>query len=383
MMKAIRDAASASGNSQTQSRCNALIADIKAVLQCGCGYTLEQELGLINDLVKSKYPDMISFLLTINISGFGPMESMLDVCHTEKQILSVSDVLSGSGDSDCELLGALYNLTLNVSISITERVTIKQMHDEIAACFAQTTDVEERLQNVSAVMFQFENLAPWVFTGVLFDCQIGVWGDFYEMEFCSNMCHNYGNCGGAGSGPGTPPPSGSSTTPASSSSPAASSSAAPSSSPAPSSSAAPSSAAPSSAAPSSSPAPSSSSAAPSTTPSATSPAPTTPPAPVCNNRGSITVIVSSCGCSTLLQTLQAFLNSLTGGARISFNPTFNSVSSTVNDNVNYPTPASKVNKCKATMLAWSGYNVTVKAQFFALQIGSWGKVQDYCGCADM
>jgi len=237
------------------------------------------------------------------------------------------------------------------------------------AAMQESDDVLTRLSNCSGIIHEFRKLAPWIEKHVLDadivheDCNESsesdedddgdtecVWGDIYELEFCSNMCTNYGTCGGGEGGEGTPPPS-----------------------------------------PTESPSP------PPPTTTTTPPPTTTPPTCVgstsCGCRVEVVEVQTSCTCSRIVISINA--TRMTWPVipmRTSFSSVWASILEAVNDDVKYPKDnghKAKINRLITVFDSWNSpgtyngksYKENLKDIVVTHSNGvAWGQVRDFMTC---
>jgi hypothetical protein len=292
-------------------------------------------MALIHSIIKKKFSFLIDFLITVEIEGFGSVESFLDVTKVEHQIVTVKNVISNHTDESCPFLGALADIFNNVSIEITIRVTVKQLHDVVQGAFLDFDDFAIRLHNCSKQMREFRKLAPWI-APIIYDANLVAnigeeegeeWGDCYDLEFVGQMCSTYSICGGANSGPGTPPP-------------------------------------------------------PPTTPPSTPPPTTTP---TCNDRPDLIQLNTTgvCTSSKITKSINDVRVTWAFNIQTSFSGTWGSILSNV-CSTSLTTP-QKINNLIANFNAWNptgtNYNAMLKAIVIKHWNGvPWGKVKDFCDC---
>lgn len=71
-----------------------------------------------------------------------------------ERITTLSVVISGSSSSDCEILAALQEASLNMTFTLSQRAQILQLKQKLELFFSNTTDLAVRLEYISATCHQ-------------------------------------------------------------------------------------------------------------------------------------------------------------------------------------------------------------------------------------
>jgi len=320
--KALANAGS-SLNAQDQQYINSLIIDINAHLSVSIsvGYTYQQRLALVWQSCEAffvNHPSLKSFVLSVEIQGFGSFESFLDVCHVFERTTSLSLVISGTTTNDCVLLQALYQASLNLTFSASVRAQIGQLQLSISVYFNSTTDLNLRLEFVSFTIHEMFKLQPFQFS-IIEQISCGDWGDIIDLIFCSGICTNYG-CGNTNNGPG---PQGGSTV-----------------------------------------------------------GPTVAPIKPadCSTCASLFAVDSNNN-TRITDVLITAYAGWTSGQRIGFNTCFNKVRKAIWDNVTFPTVVAKRAELKLDFNQYQSNNVTNQQLVFNLSISVWqGTIGQFVSC---
>jgi len=188
--------ATAGGSAGEQSACNNLTAQIQLILQ-DSSWSYEQQLAQISITFEAffvQYSQYESFFLSISISGYGSVQSFLTVCQTYEQITTLSVVIGGGATpSTCVLLGSIQAAIQSGNYTEEENVQFTQYLQLLEAYFNSTTSIELRLTYISLEFSQVLTFEPFM-VNIFYQIQIGSWGSFYQIIFCSSVCQNYG-CG--------------------------------------------------------------------------------------------------------------------------------------------------------------------------------------------
>lgn len=187
--------ASKNGSPNEQSACNNLVLEIEAILS-DMSLSYEMQLSMCFELFQSffvQHPDMESFVLSINIEGYGSIESFLAVCKTYSRITTISTVISGSSEVDCVLCAALKEAATNGSFTTAQQTQILQLKAKLELYFKSTTSIKLRLKYISTTCHEMFKLEPWMLE-LVESIMCGDWGSIYDIIFCSGICTNHG-CG--------------------------------------------------------------------------------------------------------------------------------------------------------------------------------------------
>jgi len=267
----------------------------------------------------------------------------LSVCETYNKNVNLKVVLSGSSEADCKLLAAFNNATQDTSLPLTQRQQLKEMKDKIQLSFNGTVDLTVRMKFMSVTCYNASQMMPWlVEVFEMLSCDEDLEMSVYDIIFCSGICTNNG-CSNPNQGPGPNQ---------------ASSSVAPPTSPAVSSAAPPTS-----------------SAAPSTSARSTTQMPAD-----CSKVGSL---IQRDGNNKTVLTTVLDNNYTTWNAtmKMGFNSCFNSIRQAIWDDTTYPSPSSKLSKCKTSFLQYNANNPSKQAVVLDIQISIWaGTIRQFCNC---
>jgi len=199
LIEAIKNA-SANGSPDEQAACHNLVVELEAVLS-DMSLSYEMQLSMVFELFQAffvQHPDMESFIRSVNIRGYGSVESFLAVCRTYSRITSLSTVISGSSDSDCVLLAALQDASTNGSFTSDQKTHILQLKEKLAFFFKSNISIKLRLKYISTTCHEMFKLEPWMIE-IIESIMCGEWGSIYDIIFCSGVCTNHG-CGDLDSG---------------------------------------------------------------------------------------------------------------------------------------------------------------------------------------
>jgi hypothetical protein len=310
-------------NAQDKSKIDALIIEINAHLDVSIsvGFTYEQRLALVWQSCEAFFvtnPSLRSFVLSVEIEAYGSFESFLDVCHVFERTTSLSLVISGKTKSDCVLIQALYQASLNASFSPSVQMQIGQLQLKIETFFSVEVDFNVRLEFVSWTIHDMFKLQPFQFVFIE-QISCGEWGDIIDLIFCSGICTNYG-CGNTNWGPG---PQGGSTV------------------------------------------------GPTVVP--------VKPADCSTTESCFTP--DSNNCTKVTDVLLTAYATWTPGQRIGFNSCFNRVRKAIWDNITFNTVIKKKTELKSAFNAYQSGNVTNQQLVFNLSISVWqGTIGQFVGC---
>jgi hypothetical protein len=199
---AIRNATA--GNATLQPIVDDLIAQIHKILNM-TNWSKGQKWGKLHKLFNSFFKNNTNLedsFEDIDIGGCcgqGKLGSFRDLFKVGHQSSRLVKVIGGKDDTNSELLKKLTIAASNISINVTIRTQILQLHDIFTACFQRTGFIDERIQNVSEEINLCLKLSPWV-TQDLMDieleddegeeacgCTDGKWGDIYDLVFTSHI----------------------------------------------------------------------------------------------------------------------------------------------------------------------------------------------------
>jgi len=361
-------------NATVSADIETLIIQIKVVLKKP--WTKTQKHAKIHKIMKAFFLihiDIEEKINLIEVGSLGSVENFRRVFKVAHQTTRLAKIISGKDDATCELLRKLTAVVTNTSINITIRTQFSNLHDSIQGMFDVTVDLQLRLQFVSQECHSFLAQSPWA-VDILMDielvdpdsdcgCDNGIWGDVYELIFCSHFCTNEGSCGEVNEGEGTDAPTSSTAAVTSSSGGPTSSSGGPTSS---------------------SGGPTSSSAKPST--SSAAPSSTSVPPVNCANRPAL-IVVNGCsyGNQSILEySIQVVYDSWTGPTwgwlKTMYSNTFNNIKATIAGGLG---TSAKINKIRDYMTNFSKNNLAT--QDYEMEIvmkeGNFnGKIRDFCNC---
>jgi len=256
----------------------------------------------------------------------------LDVCQVYWRITTLSTVISGSSTSDCVLLEALEAASSNSSFTLSEQAEILQLEQKLALFFSENVSISARLEYISQTCFQMFLLEPFM-VSIIEQITLNVWGDIYDIIFCSGICTNYG-CGNPndGSGPETAPPT------------------------------------------------ASTSVGTTTEESETSTTTSVVPAN-CGTIGELITVNVTTNTTVLTTTLTNAYNNFTSSQKLGFNSCFNKVRNCIWNNSQFPTQQSKFTELHTDFLQYNNNSVSNQQLVFNITIVSWqGTIGQFVSC---
>jgi len=334
--QALQNISDSTSNSQDQLELDSLAEEIRGCLE-DISFTYEQRLAQVHLRFVAFFKNNSHLRRQVeecHISNYGSMASFMSVCETYHKIVTIKMVLDGSSEEDCELLKAFENATQDVSLDMMQRQQLREVKKIFKAFFSNTTSVAAKMKFVSQTCYQARKLMPWL-VRVYEQISLGVWGNVFDVIFCSGICTNNGCGNGPDDGPG---PNQSST------------------------SVAPSTAAPSTAAASSA-----------------APASTQKPAD-CSSVGSL-IALDGNNSTVLTAVLDKNYASWNQTQKMGFNTCFNKIRQAIWDNTAFPTQSQKLSKCKQSFLEYNTNNAAKQAVVLDIQINLWaGTIRQFCSC---
>ncbi|KAI6170609.1 hypothetical protein M3Y97_01133400 [Aphelenchoides bicaudatus] len=172
-----------------QAAIQLLIQNITATIQLG--YSLEVTLSLIYESFSGffvQYPSLVSIVYSGEISGFGILQSYIDICAVYWRIEHFWIAIGGPVSS-CELIESLYALYTNQSYNISQRQDFKELHDTLSVYFESHVDIEVRLQYFAEQLYQLLILAEWDIA-ILYSVELQGYGTLYQLIFAYVYCIN-------------------------------------------------------------------------------------------------------------------------------------------------------------------------------------------------
>jgi len=303
--------ASSSLSSNDQNSISSLIVEIQSILE-DSSQSYELQLSAIWQLFQvffSEHASLESFVLSINIEGYGSVQSFLDVCQTYERITTISTILSGNSTSDCPLLAALEAASSNSSFTLSQQAEILQLEQKLELFFSLNISISARLEYISQTCYQMFLLEPFMIS-IIEQISVGSWGSIYDIIFCSGICTNYG-CGDISGHQQA------------------------------------------------------------STPAAVSTASSFVPAN-CQTIGQLITVDITTNTTVLTTSITNYYNNFTASQKLGFNSCFNKVRNAIWNNNAFPTQSSKFTELHTDFLQYNNNSATNQQLVFSIPISGWG-----------